>query len=130
MTHLKWIDREIITSPYCIGLCQNEKQFLKELRRLKMPEKSIPDWIPEDKDAMVHYLEGKFKGEKCCIVCLRERKETKPNEIVGLLVHEAVHVWQWIKEEMNEKTPSTEFEAYAIQGIAQKLIEAYKMRRK
>jgi hypothetical protein len=130
MTYIKWIDREIITSPYCIGLCQNKKQFLKELRRLKMPENSIPEWVKEGKDAQVHYLAGTKLNEQCCIVCVREQKGTKPNEIVGLLVHEAVHVWQWIKEEMNEKTPSTEFEAYAIQNIAQKLIESYKMKRR
>jgi hypothetical protein len=130
MTYIKWIDRDIITSPYSIGLCQSEKSFLKELKRLKMPNKLVPDWIPEDKDAMVHYLEGKGKGEKCCIVCVRERKDTTPNEVIGLLIHEAVHIWQWLTEEMNEKTPSTEFEAYAIQGIAQKLIEIYKMKKR
>lgn len=130
MTFIKWIDRDIITSPYCVGLCQSENKFLKELKRLKMPEKSMPDWIPEDKDAMVHYLEGNNKREKCCIVCIRERKDTKPAEVIGLLIHEAVHIWQWIKEEINEKAPISEFEAYAIQGIAQKLIEEYKLKRR
>ena len=130
MTYIKWIDRDLIISPYCIGLCQSEKSFIKEMKRLKMPDREIPTWVDETKDAQVHYLDGATKREKCCIVCIKERPDTKPNEIIGLLIHESVHVWQWIKEEINEKSPSTEFEAYSIQNIAQKLIESYKMKRR
>nr|WP_276553263.1 hypothetical protein [Acinetobacter courvalinii] len=46
-------------------------------------------------------------------------------EVYGLLLHEAVHVWQRVKTLMGELEPSTEFEAYSIQAIAQDLFEMY-----
>ena len=128
--YIKYIDRDILTSPYCIGLCQSEKAFMKELIRLKIPIRNIPEWVSEGKDACVHYLMDNNAIEKCVIVCIRERKNTKYDEIVGLIIHEAVHVWQWICEEINERAPSTEFEAYAIQNISQKFISEYKIRGK
>ncbi|MFZ5669116.1 MAG: hypothetical protein ACOY4K_06455 [Pseudomonadota bacterium] len=45
-------------------------------------------------------------------------------ELIGLIVHEATHVWQFVRHHMNEASPSKEFEAYAMQAIAQSLIEA------
>ena len=128
MTYIKWIDRDLITSPYCIGLCQSEKKFIKELKRLKVND--LPEWIGEGKDATVHYILDSKTGEKCCIVCIREKPDTTPHDVIGLIVHEATHCFQWICEDINEKNPSREFEAYAIQGISQKLIQEYKMRKK
>ncbi|MDH2521275.1 hypothetical protein [Acinetobacter baumannii] len=46
-------------------------------------------------------------------------------EVYGLLLHEAVHVWQKIKKLMGEREPSSEFEAYSIQAIAQDLFKMY-----
>lgn len=128
MTHIKWIDRDLITSPYCIGLCQSERNFIKEMQRLKV--KDIPEWIGEGKDATVHYVTDNKSRGKCCIVCIRERPDTTPSEVIGLIVHEATHCFQWICQDMNEKEPSSEFEAYAIQGISQKLIQEYKIDKK
>jgi hypothetical protein len=46
-------------------------------------------------------------------------------QVYGLLLHEAVHVWQIVKRRMGEREPSVEFEAYSIQSIAQDLFEMY-----
>lgn len=43
----------------------------------------------------------------------------------GLLAHECMHVWQYVKEQMHEKEPSEEFEAYSFQGIFQDLLGEY-----
>ena len=40
----------------------------------------------------------------------------------GLVIHECVHIWQEIKEIMNEKNPSSEFEAYSVQCISQDML--------
>ena len=48
-------------------------------------------------------------------------------ENLGLIVHESVHVWQKIKERMNEESPSKEFEAYSVQRIAQDLFHLYEV---
>ena len=46
-------------------------------------------------------------------------------QIHSLLLHEAVHIWQRIKQLMAESDPSKEFEAYSIQRIAQDLFAMY-----
>ncbi|MBJ9481174.1 hypothetical protein [Acinetobacter baumannii] len=46
-------------------------------------------------------------------------------QVHGLLLHEAVHIWQEAALVMGEENPSIEFEAYSIQAIAQDLFELY-----
>jgi hypothetical protein len=120
----RWVDRALVVSPYCVGLCTREAQFKNELRRLKVPLNNWPDWIRPGANATVHYLENAKNHSQCCIVCL-EKTDRAPSEVIGLLIHEAVHIWQFSCEDMNETEPSEEFEAYSIQTIAQRLIEAY-----
>jgi hypothetical protein len=45
-------------------------------------------------------------------------------ETIGLLVHEATHACQHIRECIGEKEPSSEFEAYSMQAITQGLLAA------
>lgn len=59
------------------------------------------------------------------VVQLGDTSDKKLIEIYGLLLHETVHVWQKVKKLMGEKEPSSEFEAYSIQAIAQDLFEMY-----
>jgi len=66
-----------------------------------------------------------YDGGKHCIVQLGETQDKSLIAIHGLLVHEAVHIWQRTKYLMGEKEPSIEFEAYSIQRIAQDLFDMY-----
>nr|WP_312824975.1 hypothetical protein [Acinetobacter oleivorans] len=59
------------------------------------------------------------------VVQLGDTSERNLIEVYGLLLHEAVHVWQKVKKLMGEKEPSSEFEAYSIQAIAQDLFKMY-----
>lgn len=59
------------------------------------------------------------------LVQIGDTSERNTIEIHGLLLHEAVHIWQRIRQRMNEKEPSSEFEAYSIQSIAQDLFAMY-----
>lgn len=59
------------------------------------------------------------------VVQLGDTSERKLIEVYGLLLHEAVHVWQKVRKLMGEKEPSSEFEAYSIQAIAQDLFKMY-----
>lgn len=122
MKDIEYIDRpNSFPSPY-IGICISEKAFKKELKRLKVPD-DVP-WIKTPQaDATLHWLvkEGRLTG----IVCLRVRKGIEHNQIVSLLVHESVHIWQEIRTSIGELNPSAEFEAYTIQHFSQKLIYAY-----
>lgn len=52
-------------------------------------------------------------------------KKKDPAGVMGLLVHEATHVWQYIRKDIGEKKPSVEFEAYAMHNITTELWKAY-----
>jgi len=107
----------------------SEDAYRRELKRLKVKGWEVEDWIPCDSDACVQTLANQDSGEQCFIVCL-DAKGHNRNEVIGLLVHEAVHVWQEIIDSIGETNPSDEFEAYAIQRISLTLIGAYDMAKK
>ncbi|ENV34551.1 hypothetical protein [Acinetobacter gerneri] len=70
-------------------------------------------------DARVNFTQG------YAIVQIAESNQWDLMQIHGLLLHEAVHIWQEIKLLMGENDPSVEFEAYSIQALAQDLFEMY-----
>ena len=124
-----WLDRELITSPYHYRVCVREKDFYAELRRLAVPEKHWPEFTNSPHaNATAHFLTHERTGNRCAIVCLSKKttKGCNNTAIYGLLVHEAVHIWQHIMEDIGEFSPSSEFEAYSIQRIAQSLIWSWK----
>lgn len=124
----KWIDRTLISSPYCIGLCISEKDFLDELERLNVPENDRPYFVQSNKDAAVHFFKQTDTRNLCALVCIKPRNnKIDPNALIGLLIHEADHIWRAICDELGETFPSKEFEAYSLQAISQRLIEKYKV---
>jgi hypothetical protein len=121
-----WIPREMVQSPYCIGLCIDEDQFKRAIKRLNVSPAQQPlKWILDGCDGKVHVFEEEEDFHRCIIVCARYDPKRNPNEVVGLIVHEAVHVWQRICDCIGEYEPSLEFEAYSIQAITQRLIALY-----
>ena len=66
-------------------------------------------------------------GKAIAIVTVRDGAEKQRSliEIIGLLVHEATHIWQEVRSVMGEKEPSVEFEAYSVQAITQELLAAF-----
>jgi len=75
----------------------------------------------EDAAAQVDF----YSNGAYAVVQLGDTSERKSIEVYGLLLHEAVHVWQKVKKLMGEKEPSSEFEAYSIQAIAKDLFKMY-----
>lgn len=123
----KWLDRCAVELTYCYRLCVTEKDFYAELKRLKIPKSAWPKFIKTPQaHATLHYFEASG-GDLCAIVCLRkdEAKKRPPDQIYGLLVHEAMHLWRACKEHIGETDPSSEFEAYAMQRISQNLIYSW-----
>ena len=78
---------------------------------------SNQEFLHMAKDCQVDY----YEDGRHCIVQLGEVEERSLLQIYGLLLHEAVHIWQRVKVLMGESEPSKEFEAYSIQRIAQDL---------
>jgi len=112
-THIKYFD--IGPYPVWFGFTDNEKAFLKECKRLGILDP--PDFVSYGKDSTLHIF---TKSGKLTMICtIRIDKETI-DQILGLLTHEAVHVWQEICEFIGQKDKSgNEVEAYHIQNIAQ-----------
>lgn len=121
MKRSRWLSRELVTGPY-LTLCTNDEQFRAALKHLKV--KSSAPWIPAGANACVGTYDSPGKGV-ACIVCIHVDKKRDAVSTVGILVHEAVHVWQSFRDAIHEDQPSAEFEAYSIQAIAMRLIEAY-----
>ncbi len=121
---INWLERDLITGPYlCLVLSQEEFEQALDLCDCK----TYFPWVSENADASTHTLENP-EGKICCIVALQVTQENDPVEICGILVHEAVHVFQNYCETIGEKNPSSEFEAYSIQAISQRLMAEYRDR--
>jgi len=107
----------------CYGFCPDERAWKREMRRLNITDAPYPTT-----DNACSTFESTKSNKHCVIVTINERKRLKL-QVVGLIVHEAMHVWRFVRENMGEREPSLEFEAYAMQAIAQNLIAAYEKTR-
>jgi hypothetical protein len=123
MNH-RWLDRRIAAPGPYLTLCLNEQQFRKALKHCGLPENSTEFMKTSHADATCHYLNNQ-SGDLVCIVCLGDHSGRNGIEIAGLLVHEAVHIWQRYAERIGEDRPGDEQEAYAIQAIAQELMAEF-----
>lgn len=106
-------------------LCLKPEHFYKFLRKIKIPVGEQPGFLlDEDTAANVHFLKAPDK-KRYAIVCMADQTGEPAEKTAALLVHEAVHIWQWHCEFISENSPSDEFEAYSIQEISRHLFEAY-----
>jgi hypothetical protein len=125
MSKVQWLDRRLMDNPFFLGLCKSEDAFLREMRKLGIPKEKWPEWIRnEHSGATAHWFAHPKRG-RIAIVCIRPGRRLL-TETYALLVHEAVHIWQWIKEDIGEDEPSKEFEAYSIQRLSLNLMGAYR----
>lgn len=124
---INWLDRRIAAPGPYLCLCLSEDEYLAAFKHLKV--NPIHNWIKNaHANATTHYIEN--AGNRCiaAVVCLQVDQGRNPIEIAGLLVHEAVHVWQYYCEYYGETRPAEEQEAYAIQAVAQELMAEYARR--
>ncbi len=66
-------------------------------------------------------------GEQSVILVTFNREvwtKATPVQRVGIVVHEATHVWQWICDNAGIKEPDMETEAYSVMAITQNLLKA------
>ncbi len=120
-----WCNRIMLESQY-VGLCVTEKQYLAELRRLKIESDEAGPFLVNGYGACCHFFENHDTLGRACIVCIQPTKTSTLEQCYALLLHEAVHIWQDERKKMNERDPSPEFEAYCIQSIAQGLFVGFR----
>lgn len=98
------------------------------MKRLSVKDDPLPEY-PTTDGRCSQFIED---GKNCVLVTIAERIDKKRDRlgIVGLIVHEATHVWQYVRRDIGETEPSVEFEAYAMQSITTQLCDAYSKTRK
>ena len=113
-----WCDRGWM--PVYYGFCPDEKAWHREMKKLGAPKEPYPT-----SDGRCSTFTAKEKT--ACVVTIANELDAKddPVGLVGLIVHEATHVWQTLRETIGETDPSREFEAYSIQNISIGLFKAY-----
>lgn len=120
-TKVEWLDRRIAAPGPYLALCLSEEQFHAALAHCGILPGAAPFLSTTHADATAHMLTNK-QGDLTCIVCLGTCEGRSGVEIAGLLVHEAVHIWQQYTERIGEAHPGAEQEAYAVQSISQELM--------
>lgn len=121
-TRSKWLNRKAMPLLPFLRLCLSQADFDKACKGIKQP--STP-WLTPGFQGRVHVFENVVQGTIACIVCI-DAKGLRYEVLAGLIIHEAVHVWQHYRDDvLNDRNPSSECEAYVIQNIAQTLLEAY-----
>lgn len=120
----RWLNPTLLTCNH-VGICFNERDFHRELRRMKVPAHHLPSWLIEGALATTHHLTSE-KGSRASIVCVPVRPDWEGIEVAGLLVHEAMHVVQEAMDYIGETTVGRETQAYAIQNISVRLMTAYR----
>lgn len=122
---LQWMDRVPMEMPVYYALALNLAQFDRALDHLKIPMRNRPNFVNNRADATLHWFdvpsENDGKAKLCAIVCVTPNED--PVKVCGLLVHEAVHIWQEVERIMGNM--GSEGEAYHIQSISQELFMKY-----
>lgn len=113
-----WCDRG--WQPVYFGFCPSRRAWSREMRKMGCKEP-----YPANEGCATTFEKD---GKVCIIVTLGKAASAEGRtrtEIAGLICHEAAHIWQEVRRTMNEKAPSIEFEAYAMQSIFQGLYQAW-----
>lgn len=119
---IQWLDRKAGAPLPFYCLVRNEADFQKLLKKAGV--KHHIQWVTSGKGATTHFIPTP-SGEIVAIVCVGHDKNLEKGQAYAMLAHEAVHIWQHYAAEIGEETPSSEYEAYTIQGIVQALLYAY-----
>jgi hypothetical protein len=124
MKKTQWLDGALTFSPIPYTLCIDEKSFNKTLKSIGIPKCSMPPFEGDPGTAAIHQF-ASTNGGLIAIIVVGDMSGMSLNEVHSLLVHEAEHLWRFIKKAIGERKPSAEFEAYSIQSISLNLMDAY-----
>lgn len=126
MSKPKYYGRDIGADGPWVTLCLSQEEFNRELKELNVKEKA--NWMASPTaNATTHFIESS-NGVPVAVVTLGDCGKIDAVQVACVLVHEAVHVWQWHCQRIGEKAPGMEIEAYGIQNISQKLMTEYARR--
>ena len=124
----KWLPRHISAPAPYMCLCLSEDEYLAAFDHMGV--KPRDEWIKTPQaHATTHFLRNK-RNDRAVVGCLSGYEDRTPIEVVGLIIHEVVHIWQEWCAYYGETHPASEQEAYAIQQLSQTLMEEFERRMK
>lgn len=110
-----------VTPFKCITYClvTNKEQLRQVCKDKGVPKRDIP---VKKSGAVVNFVY--FDSGVLAIIQMPDIDHALCEKI-GLLAHECVHIKQQFMDEIGEKSPSDEFEAYFVQEIMTNVVEDY-----
>lgn len=122
-----WIERGRAPMPVFIALCLSVEQFDQALSHIKVPMRNRPEFCGPNVKGSTYWYDHPEDEHSCAIVCVLPEED--PVQVVGTLIHEAVHIWQHVESYTGKMGCfGTEGEAYHIGWISETLIRAYPLR--
>lgn len=115
---VQWLNRG--WQPVFIGFCPSKKAWARAIAKMRI--KNCPPY-PKTNGSCTRFIDA--EGKTIVLVTIRKDKDRDPVELMGLIVHEATHAWQFVREAIGETNPGHELEAYALQNITIDLLSAY-----
>lgn len=110
--------------PIRFGFCPSREAW-DEFMDLKRLEYRMPYPGGGGACSQIHAPDGTY----VLVTLDDETSRAAPYDHLGCLIHESVHVWQALCDQIGEVSPSQEFEAYSIQQISAALIKGYRKSR-
>jgi hypothetical protein len=120
MNRVIWIERG--WQPVAIGFVPSAAAWQREMDQIGRHDEYPSNQYNGGHTTMIL---DTHTGEARIYVIVSEAAERDAMEVISTIVHEAVHVWQFLCEHIGERKPGLEMEAYGIQHIVEKLIDAY-----
>ena len=118
---MNWCDNAAFHLPLSYCLVVSEEEYKKTMGYLRIEDPNF--WLLNDhSDGCAHFVQC-ADGSHAVVVAMK--KDANPVKVLGLIAHEAVHIWQKVRELIGESQPSAEFEAYTVQRIVMNLHDKY-----
>jgi hypothetical protein len=126
MSGIKFCGQTLVCTPIKYTLACSKKEYQKVLQGIGYEDWRKEAFTPNETTACVHTFTSD-SGQTIKIVCIDHQatKDWPIEEAYAVLVHEAVHIWQDTRVQLNEAQPSSEFEAYSLQNICAELFYLY-----
>ena len=108
-----WLETGVVQVPVCLVTCEAAwTQLLEKHNREDAP-------LVEGGIGITRYYDDWDKPQ--IFICVDLKQVRSRRAAMSVLIHEAVHAWQFICEYLGESAPGGEIEAYAVQTLAMKM---------
>lgn len=109
--------------PVRILYCPTIKVWEKQLKRMKVDDGPAVPENAHQKGGFVRHLVSIEEGHHVILVYIGDNEDAM--QVMSSIVHESVHVWQYVLDVIKERNAGMEPEAYAVETIYCNIVDAY-----